>query len=231
MRRSRSAPKRDRLAPGDVHAWLVDLDTPPDDWRRALGPEELARAGSYISVRDGARFGAGRAWLRVILGRYLRAEPADLQFQMAPRGRLTLIGEHAGSVHFSLSRSAERGLVTVSYSSVGADIELVTPRAELADLIAARFGAAEARCIAGGCGSAPLRGFYRHWTAKEAYLKATGRGLAGLPTTELVCGAHPAIRVGGHLANWTLSLLDPAPGCVAAVVGSGPVARCRTGSQ
>jgi 4'-phosphopantetheinyl transferase len=228
MRGSRGAFRRDRVAPGEVHAWLIDLDTLPDGVGAALGPAEFARASSYLSPPAGARFAAGRAWLRVILGRYLGADPGRLLFEKSSGGRPVLAGEHAGLIHFSLSRSADRGLVAVSRSPAGADVEVISARAGLADLMAARFGAAEARCIAGGCGGSPLRGFYRHWTAKEAYLKATGRGLPGLRTTELTCGARPAIRVGGHAASLTLSLLDTPPDCAAAIVGGGPVTRCRT---
>jgi 4'-phosphopantetheinyl transferase len=204
---------------------------PPDVSRQTLGPAELARSSSYLSPRDGARFAASRAWLRVVLSRYLGAEPGLLHFATSSGGRPALAGEHAGLVQFSLSRSADRALVAVSRSPLGADIELVGPRVGLADLIACRFGEAEARCIAGGCGGSPLRGFYRHWTVKEAYLKATGRGLPGLRGTELICGARPAILASGRRVSWTLSVLDVAPDCAAAVVGCGPVTWCRTASQ
>ena len=219
------------VAPGDVHAWLVDLDMPPDVARQALCPAELTRASSYLLPQDRARFAASRAWLRVILSRYLGADPALLRFATSLGGRPTLAGEHAGLIQFSLSRSANHALLAVSLGPIGADIELVSARAGLPDLIASRFGAAEARCIAGGCGGSPLRSFYRHWTAKEAYLKATGRGLAGLRTTELNCGANPAIHVGGRTVTRTLSLLDATPDCAAAIIAAGPVTTCRTASQ
>jgi 4'-phosphopantetheinyl transferase len=219
------------VAPGDVHAWLLDLDMPPDVARQALCPAELAQASSYLLPQDGARFAASRAWLRVILSRYLGADPAHLRFATSLSGRPALAAEHAGLIHFSLSRSADRALLAVSLAAIGADIELVSARAGLPDLIASRFGPAEARCIAGGCGGSLLRSFYRHWTAKEAYLKATGHGLAGLRTTELTCGANPAVHVGGRPATRTLSLLETASDCVAAIVGDGPVTSCRTTSQ
>lgn len=228
--RSRHSPGEPaaELADGEVHAWLADLDTPADVSTKVLGPAEVARSSSYLSPQDGARFAASRAWLRVVLSRYVGAEPARLHFAASSGGQPVLAGEHAGLLHFSLSRSADRALVAVSRSPLGADIELVSARVGLADLIACRFGPAEAHCIAGGCGGSPLRGFYRHWTAKEAFLKATGRGLAGLRETELTCAARPAIQVGGHRVNWTLSVLDVAPDYAAAVVGYGPVTMCRT---
>jgi 4'-phosphopantetheinyl transferase len=218
----------------EVDAWLIDLDAPVDPAAASLltcsplARTERDRATTYLRPRDSARFAASRAWLRLLLGRYLDTEPADLSFMTGPDRRPVLAGDHAGSLHFSLSRSAGLALIAVSRSPVGADIELVSARAGLADLIGDRFGAAEAGCIARGCGGSPLHGFYRHWTAKEAYLKATGRGLAGLRGTELVCGVRPLIQYDGRLAtNWTLSLPELAVGCAAAVIGDGPVTHYR----
>lgn len=231
MRASRSSCGPDRVTNGELHIWTIDLDAPPASGRTALRRAEFERASSYLWPRAGARFAVGRAWLRAILSCYLGDEPDRLEFGTDSTGRPVLVGEHAGLIHFSLSRSGDRALAAVSDSPVGADIELVRDRTGLADLIAARFSPAEARCIAAGCGGSPLRGFYRHWTAKEAYLKATGRGLAGLRTTELACGVRPVVRAGGHGADWTLSLLDLAPDFATAIVGAGPVTRYRTASQ
>jgi len=231
MRASRRADERDRVVPGEVHGWLVDLEAPPDGAVMLVGPAEIARAASYLSRRDAARFAAGRAWLRLILGRYLDADPGRLEFEAESGGRPALAGATAGVIHFSLSRSADRGFVAVSCSPVGADIELARARAGLVDLITTRFGVGEARCIIAGCGGSPVRGFYRHWTAKEAYLKATGRGLTGLCTTELICGPVPGIRDNGHEANWTLSLMDAASDCVVAIVGAGHVTRLGVAGQ
>jgi 4'-phosphopantetheinyl transferase len=215
-----------------VETWLIDLDDPTAASGRTgsrLGPAERDRATTYLRPEDGARFAASRAWLRLVLCCYLDAEPAGLSFAPGPDRRPALAGEHAGTLHFSLSRSAGLALLAVSRSPVGADLELLSPRAGLADLVDARFAPAEAACIASGCGGSPLRGFYRHWTAKEAYLKATGAGLGGLPGTELVCGVRPVIRCHGRLATgWMLSVPELATGYAAAIVGAGAVTRHRT---
>jgi 4'-phosphopantetheinyl transferase len=236
------------IGPGEVHAWVADLDgagrAAANQFRRRhldtapldtalldtalLDTGELARAVGYARPRDGARFAGSRACLRLVLGQYLDADPAGLRYTTGPDGRPVLAGAHAGRLQFSLSRSGGRVLIAVSLTPVGGDIEIVRPRAGLADLIASRFGAAEAACIKAGCGGSPARGFYRHWTAKEAYLKATGRGLAGLRATELACAGPDIIRVDGSPADgWTLSLPQAAPDCAMAIVGSGPVTHCR----
>lgn len=231
MRTGRGGQHPELHSPGEVHAWLIDLDAPVRA-ARLLDPAERDRATSYLLPRDGARFAASRAWLRMITSRYLDADPAGLRFATGSDGRPALAGDHAALLHFSLSRSAHAALVAVSNSPVGADIEVVSARAGLADLVVCRFGPAEARCIADGCSGSPLRGFYRHWTAKEAYLKATGAGLAGLRATELTCGASPAVRFGGQpAAGWTISLIKAAPDCAAAIVGGGPVSSCRLERQ
>jgi 4'-phosphopantetheinyl transferase len=210
---------------GAVHAWLVDLDAPAAAEATALDADERARVDSYLRPRDGARFAASRAALRLILARYLGCEPGRVEFCSGSRGQPRLARD---DVQFSLARSGALALVAVSVGPVGADLERVEPRAGLADVAAARFSAAEAACIAGGCGGSPTQSFYRHWTAKEAYLKATGVGLAGLRDAELVCGQRLSIRLAGQpLTGWSLLLPRIAPGYLAAIASPQRVTRWR----
>ena len=136
-------------------------------------------------------------------------------------------------VEFSLSRTENVALIAVSAAAVGADIERVRSRPGLADLVAARFAPREAACLAGGCslparpGDPALRGFYRHWTAREAYLKAIGCGLAGLRRVEVTCCPRPEVRIGGVPADgWQLSFPAVSSAHTAAVVARHPVTRC-----
>jgi 4'-phosphopantetheinyl transferase len=142
-------------------------------------------------------------------------------------------GDLVPGVEFSLARTEGLALIAVSAAPVGADIERLMPRPGLADLVAARFPPREAACLAGGCGlparlgEGPLRGFYRHWTAREAYLKAIGCGLTGLRRMEVTCWPRPEVRFGGAPADgWLLSFPVVSPGHAAAVVACQPVTRC-----
>jgi 4'-phosphopantetheinyl transferase len=212
------------IGPGDLHTWLVDLDGWPAVLTM-LAASERDRSASYLRPEDGARFAASRAAVRMILAGYLGCEPGLLRFVTGGRGRPRPAGH---SLQFSLSRSGGLALVAVSPDPVGADLELLRPRAGLADLIAARFAAAEAACVAAGCAGSPSRSFYRHWVAKEAYLKATGRGLAALRDTQLACGPAPVIQFRGRPEpDWKVSMAEAMPGCAAAIVAARPVTSWR----
>jgi 4'-phosphopantetheinyl transferase len=69
--------------------------------------------------------------------------------------------------------------------------------------------------------------FYRHWVAKEAFVKATGRGVASVRSFEVLLdapGGARLVHVGGdaeEAAHWTLAPLDAPPGYAAAVVTRG----------
>jgi len=224
--RGDAATRRGTVAIGAtaVHAWLVDLDTPGAVDRACLDASERARAASYLRPQDGAGFATSRAALREVLSRYLGGEPGRLVIRSGPRGQPRLAGD---GPRFSLTRSGRLALVAVALGPVGADLERLEPRPGLADVAAARFAARETACIAAGCGGSSERSFYRHWTAKEAYLKATGLGLAGLRDTELVCGSSAIWFAGRPVAGWSLSAAQIGPRYLAAVVGRQPVTSWR----
>jgi 4'-phosphopantetheinyl transferase len=69
--------------------------------------------------------------------------------------------------------------------------------------------------------------FHRHWVAKEAFVKATGKGIASLRSFELALDeplGPRLIHVGGdpeQAARWSLRMLDVAEPYVAALVAEG----------
>lgn len=204
-----------------LHAWYVDLDAPGAAAAATLDSAERARAASYLRPQDGLRFAASRAALRLVLAGYLDAAPADLQYRIGPRGRPHVAGDE---VWFSLARSDGVALIAVSRMPVGADVERVQPRPGLTDLAAARFTPREAAGIAAGCCGPALQSFYRHWTVKEAYLKAVGLGVPGLRDVELACSARPTLYLARRpVDGWSLSAVNAPAGYVAAIVGRMPV--------
>jgi 4'-phosphopantetheinyl transferase len=234
-----------RIHAGEVHLWLVPLDVPIDTTGQFLDSGELRRAAGYREAAAGARFAASRAALRRLVGSYLDADPASLCFRPGPTGKPAAAvhipagddatGDSCDPVpgfEFSLARTEDLALIAISAAAIGTDIERIRPRPGLADLVANRFPRREAACIAAGCrlpagpSDRALRGFYRHWTAREAYLKAIGCGLAGLGRVEVSCGPRTVVMAGGVLADgWRLSFPAVSPAHAAAVAASDPVTR------
>jgi 4'-phosphopantetheinyl transferase len=222
-------------APGEVHVWSIDLDS-ADEEVAVLGgmltADELLRAGE---VRAGPharrRFVTARAGLRALLGGYLARAPNEIGFTAGAHGKPRL--EPSSPLRFNLSHSGAQAIVAVANEvEVGADIEEVRTRADLSRVARRVFTEAERDAIDATGPDGQHRAFYRHWVAKEAFVKATGRGVSSLRSFEVLLeapGGARLVHVGGdtqEAARWTLSPLDLSdPGYEAAVVAASPAAR------
>jgi 4'-phosphopantetheinyl transferase len=216
--------------PGEVHVWAISLDRSEKDvgvLGGLLTADELLLAAKIVSEEGRSRQVVSRAGLRVLLGRYLDASPAELAFSAGARGKPHL--EPASPLRFNLSHSGGLALIAVAHGiEVGVDVEEVKPRRDLAGLARRIFAAAERETIE----SAPdrERAFYRHWVAKEAFVKATGRGVASLRSLEVLLeapGGARIVHVAGDVeeaGRWTLEPLDAGPGYTAAAVAEGRAA-------
>ena len=184
-------------APGEVHVWSVDLDAPAD---RALGvlggmlsADELLRAGAVKSERGRRRALVTRAAVRALLARYLDRRPAELAFGAGPHGKPRL--DPASPLRFNLSHSGPWALIAVAHSAeVGVDVEHIHPRHDLPGLARKVFAEAERETIDAAPPAAREDAFYRHWVAKEAFVKATGRGIGASLRCLRCCSRRPAAR-------------------------------------
>jgi 4'-phosphopantetheinyl transferase len=168
----------------------------------------------------GPRFVAGRAALRALLGRYLQIDPAAIRFAAGPNGKPRL--DPPSPVQFNVSHSAGLALIAVAAEAdVGVDIEQLRPRSDLPGLARRVFTERERDAIDGELS------FYRHWVAKEAFVKATGRGVSSVRSFEVLLdapGGARIVHVGGdreEAARWTLAPVEAPAGYTAAVVVRG----------
>lgn len=170
-------------APSDeVQLWWLDLRITADEeaslWS-LLGDEEQRRATAFQQDEHRRRFVARRAARRRVLAAILGSAPADLRFAHAAGGRPFLAGPWATSgVRFSSSHSGSVGIVAIARATpIGVDIEATRPMEDLEQLAAMFFSADERDAILACPPHQRAEAFYRCWTSKEAYLKATGEGL------------------------------------------------------
>jgi 4'-phosphopantetheinyl transferase len=175
--------------------WLGDClaECPPDApaW---FSPPECVRWDGLGESRKRPFLGS-RILLRGLLADELGRRPAD--WALDGRGRpLTLIGEPGAGLRTSISHHRERAAVALCCGSGGLGIDLERPRrgCRWASIARRWFTPAEQALLAACEPAQGERLFYRFWTLKEAWVKATGQGLAG---------NFQAIRaVAGEGARW-----------------------------
>jgi 4'-phosphopantetheinyl transferase len=197
-----------------------------------LSGDERARAGRIAPDRARDRFVGGRRILRSILGSYLGVPAAAVELAYGPHGKPELApGPSAGSLAFSLTHSRDLALVALTRAgAIGGDVEYLRPLVDADGLAARVFSPAERAEWRALPPEQRLEGFFRGWTAKEAWLKAKSTGLTWPPDWFSVSLAPRAplrlVEVAGDPGaprQWTLASFEPAPGYLGAfaVEGSG----------
>lgn len=188
------------LAPADLRAagdagrlmastTLVQLWTMPVDrldeaaaapWLAMLDEDERKRAARFVFPRHRVQFIAAHALLRAALGRLCARPPAALRFVADAHGKPSAWLENApAALSFNLSHT--EGMVGLAAAggagwAVGFDLEPLARRVDLA--VADRFFSPDEVAWLGGLAEgARAEGFLRLWTLKEAFIKATGKGL------------------------------------------------------
>lgn len=208
-----------------VDVWVAPLDVPApvlDRLAAVLSPVERRRADAYRSASDARRFSAGRGWLRHVLGAVLGLDPAAVPVSEGP-GKPRLLG--AGPHRFNVSHAGDLAVVAVASFEVGVDVEDARSGRRWSDLAPVACSPGEAAALAELPEGEQEEAFLAVWTAKEAYLKATGEGLAVPPERVVVGrpapGVHTAVRVGDGEPRWWVRPLRPAEGYVGAVAAEG----------
>lgn len=198
------------LAAQAVHIWRTPLDLSQERIQQlaeTLAADEQIRAKRFRFERDRLRFIAGRGMLRFLLGHYLCVAPAALQFTYSSRGKPALASPAGSSLAFNVSHSQDLALYAVSCDRlVGIDVEYIRDIEDLMQLAQRYFLPGESALIQESPPQQRQHMFFRLWTCKEAYLKATGEGITGLKRVEVVLENSIAhLRLDNVPAvNWTL---------------------------
>ena len=227
----RPAPEALTPGSGEVIVVAVSLDVDPRRLaalRAHFSPREEARFQSFATDALRSRWGAARGTLREVLGRALACAPAEVQFGYAPHGKPQVAGS---TLRFNISHSGALAVIALARFEVGVDVEL--PRRRRSDAIARRFyapGEIE-RLFAQADDHLRADAFFRLWTCKEAFLKATGEGLSR-STRSYEISLHPprllwATGIADAAARYSVHPLDLGEPYRGAVVAETPSASLR----
>lgn len=200
----------------DLHVWRLRLDSAslvyPDpgfnlDW---LDAEEQGRAERLTQPAARHAFILTRVYLRGLLGRYLGVPPAAVRLIRNAHGKPRLAGlEERQGLVFNVSHSGDRAVLAFALDTpLGVDVEHLHPRRDLERLAAHCLSAGELERWGRLPAERKPADFIRCWTAKESFVKATGRGIAlGLRSIALAEGAAAFATVPppyGAAGDWIL---------------------------
>ena len=230
-----SPPKSLSLQSGEVHVWRIELEQPDEfleKFRATLDPDELERAGRFHFEIHRRRFIAGRGFLRDVLSRYLETKPAALKFSYGAYGKPALAGEHEqSSVRFNISHSQNVALLAITEAKqLGVDVERIRADFATEDIARRFFSRVEVDCFNALPGEEQAAAFFRCWTRKEAFIKATGKGLSqSLDSFDVTLApATPAtlLRVEDDDASrWSMSDIDAGADYAASLVVEGVISK------
>lgn len=219
------------LHPEELHVWLIDLDVDRAQLvasSRILSDGELGRAARLSVERCRRNFTVCRSSLRQLLGGYSGSKPQLLELDASANGKMQMKpGGNKAGLRFNVSHSGDLALIAVTTAGpVGVDIERKRSIWRMESLARFSFSQSELASWHEVPHEQRADAFFGVWTRKEAFLKATGRGLGlgrRLGTFEVtVLPDVPAsvVSVDGdrqQAREWSMTALRPAQGYVGAV--------------
>jgi 4'-phosphopantetheinyl transferase len=210
-----------QLGPNDVHVWCADLNKNCgvlSTLEGYLGVEERMRAERYQSRLARDHFVCARGILRELLGAYSGQHPANLRFACGPFGKPLVVESSNIVPKFNCARSA--GIALFAFAAdreVGIDVERIEDDEDFLNVGMQFFTHSEIEFLNDLDADDRIAEFFRYWTRREAYLKATGQPFSHL-TDELDVSCPVLHATDGA---WTISTFDAVPGYASSLASLG----------
>lgn len=159
---------------GCVDVWICNIDHSIVSFE-ALSADEISRANRIRDPVARVGFIASRGTLRALVARLTGCSATDVELSYDMCGRPALAGS---DIDFSITRRDGIALVAITRGArVGVDVENLERLGNI-DSVVEMFSHAERQSIRGLSGQVRYVRFAEIWTAKEAWAKAEGCGIA-----------------------------------------------------
>jgi len=215
-----------------VHVWPLIPGAAADvaaAWS-TLDDREQGRARRFRAGADVRRYILRHAFYRRVLSRYLGVDPAMVDLRVTPGGRPEVTGKTG--IDFNTSHTNALAVIAVTAGRrIGVDIERLRDVAEVMELAATHLTEREQGLVLSSDPESRSAMFLAIWTAKEAAVKALGKGLS-VPLASFDTGV-PGERTWEPVAcvvtgtALTLQPIDTATGHVGTVALEGGPAEGR----
>lgn len=165
----------------EAHLWLLDTHqltaAHSAEAAQIMSDSEHQRARKMLRGRE--TYVASRWLMRKVLALYTGSAAAQIDLQRTDKGKPYLAHSN---IHFSLSHSGHWAVLAIATSSaIGVDIEATKTTRDLTGIAEHYYHPQEFAQLRALSGARRQDYFYRLWTLKEAFFKATGTGIsAGL---------------------------------------------------
>ncbi len=216
-----------RIPHSEVHVWCFDTRLGSENslshLKQVLSPTETEKAQRFIHLAHQQRAIYARGILRVLLSRYLNLNPAEIILTQNDYGKPMLDPMH-GEFAFNLSHSGD--WIVYAFAArgcLGIDIEECEEKEDFVALTKHFASDVEIQAIQQVDNSDRNARFYRLWTAKEAVIKAIGKGFyADTRKFSVECRMEEPLRVlqsdAEATRDWQLEAFTPDAGYAACVV-------------
>ena len=194
-------PEKLTLLKNEIHLWRANLDLSSviiNKFASSLSADEITRANRFRFEQHRDRFIVGRGILRQLLANYLQIKSDLIIFEYSDRGKPQITSSlNQDNLQFNVSHSQDLALYAFNYQRIiGVDLEYIKDNIDYKQLAKRFFNPQEFQLINSYPANQQKTIFFQLWTAKEAYLKATGDGLAGsLDTIEFTLNKNNRLNL------------------------------------
>lgn len=218
--------------PDEIHVWWARLDVPRAvaiGLEKSLSPEEIKTASRKYFERDKRDFIAAHGILRELLGHYTNTLPEAIRFEKGKNGKPFLNRHsHGMNIRFNMTHSGEYAMYSFCPGrETGIDIEQVKREITYAQIAERFYSQKEIELLTSVPEQERVSLFFKIWTRKEAFIKATGDGVSfpldKMEVVDIKEGAFAPVRVlCDHYSDkqWFYRDISPSEGYVGALVAS-----------
>ena len=169
-----------KLESKTVNTWFINVNVVQDKiemFSRIISIDENKRANKFHFKKDKNLFIMSRAILRVLSGHYLNIKPEDITFKYGEFGKPDY--DFETNLKFNISHSGDMAIFSfVKDFDIGTDIEKMKHDFDVLDIATNYFSELEIEALKKLPKQMQVEGFYRVWTRKESFIKATAQGLS-----------------------------------------------------
>jgi 4'-phosphopantetheinyl transferase len=169
------------LSEKKIHVFLLHLDEYDEEQLyEFLSKDEKERADRLKVELKKKQFIISRSVLRKIISTSLNKSHDEIAFHYTDKNKPFIKDKiNNKKLEFNVSHSEQCILIAVTLdNSVGVDVEKINANIDFESLSARFFSKKENQYLSNLEDSKKLNAFYNIWTRKEAFIKATGKGIA-----------------------------------------------------